>query len=366
MRALAAVLLVTACANSSGPVLGFDRQPIIGGTPAQTGQYPTVVAVIQPTIGSLCTGTLISPTAILTAAHCVDPTELQSTAAKVLADTIVQFDSTVADAQSGQIIAAKTIYENPKHPNFGSANPDFGHDDDSIIILSQAVTDRAPSPLDLDATRNLVGVETVQVGYGIDKLKNGSADQTAGGDENVLTNAKVVDCAPYQLSNTNMICFDQTGDKGQCNGDSGGPTFDPDGKVIGATSFGDDGCVQWGADTRPSQTADFIRANVPDLPATAATPTCGNGVVDPGETCDDGAANGTSGDPCSSTCTAVGGGGDPTGGGGDPTGGGGTPTSSSVTSIGNCSAGGMPGFGTALAALGLVWQRRRRGYRSEA
>jgi cysteine-rich repeat protein len=32
---------------------------------------------------------------------------------------------------------------------------------------------------------------------------------------------------------------------------------------------------------------------------------CGNGVIDDGEQCDDGSANGTAGDPCSSTCECV-------------------------------------------------------------
>jgi cysteine-rich repeat protein len=32
---------------------------------------------------------------------------------------------------------------------------------------------------------------------------------------------------------------------------------------------------------------------------------CGNGVIDDGEQCDDGAANGTAGDPCTSTCECV-------------------------------------------------------------
>ena len=42
---------------------------IIGGTPASVEQWPFAAAVLTPT--TLCTGTVISPTRVLTAGHCV-------------------------------------------------------------------------------------------------------------------------------------------------------------------------------------------------------------------------------------------------------------------------------------------------------
>ena len=42
--------------------------------------------------------------------------------------------------------------------------------------------------------------------------------------------------------------------------------------------------------------------------SSSSSGTCGDGITDPGEQCDDGAANGTAGDACSATCTLVGGG----------------------------------------------------------
>jgi len=50
-------------------------------------------------------------------------------------------------------------------------------------------------------------------------------------------------------------------------------------------------------------TSPLSAADVFDYTMSAATGTCGDGVVDPGEQCDDGTVNGQPGDCCSATCT---------------------------------------------------------------
>jgi cysteine-rich repeat protein len=73
----------------------------------------------------------------------------------------------------------------------------------------------------------------------------------------------------------------------------------------------------------------------------AVGPTCGDGVVEAGEQCDDGAQNGAPGDPCSATCTLAG---------------------ETHHHGGCCDAGGGPGGAIVLAfgTLGLALGRRRR------
>jgi MYXO-CTERM domain-containing protein len=47
-----------------------DPQPIFGGDPVEPGEWPTVVGV---TTTKRCTGTLVAPDLVLTAAHCFEP-----------------------------------------------------------------------------------------------------------------------------------------------------------------------------------------------------------------------------------------------------------------------------------------------------
>jgi len=62
---LSAALLVLAAEGLLPPA---DPSPIVGGDPVAPGAYPEVVAVVRGI--SSCTGTLVAPDLVLTAAHC--------------------------------------------------------------------------------------------------------------------------------------------------------------------------------------------------------------------------------------------------------------------------------------------------------
>jgi len=61
--------LIGALAAGAAEASPSAHKSVIGGTPASIEQWPFVAAVLTPT--TLCTGTVISSTRILTAGHCV-------------------------------------------------------------------------------------------------------------------------------------------------------------------------------------------------------------------------------------------------------------------------------------------------------
>ena len=242
-----AALLAAACADratTTGPSAIAAPNAIYGGDPTGASQFASVGALLYDFDGNGvingddedCTGSLISPTVFLTAAHCVDffPANAQ---------LYVSFAPDLYAAGIKTIAATGFTYD----PGYGHDNADL-HDMAVIFLPAKATkgmaTYRLPTAgyLDALAAKGALSKATFyNVGYGTGNTATGVPGYPYDGvrKESVSQFSALEPDWLQLLMNTSA-----TGTGGDCYGDSGGPKFltsDPT-TVVATVTTGDYVC----------------------------------------------------------------------------------------------------------------------------
>ena len=236
---------LAATATLAALALPASAGAVTNGTPDGNG-HPNVGGLVSPTQYSdgtwlYCSGTLISPTVFLTAAHCAEDGERVG----------VTFDP---DYQAGDKVYYGTFAADPLYPGPSSDSHDI-----AVVVLDRAVTGITPARL--PAADSLSGLSATQqftsVGYGAYEVTN-----SPGGHQYLYDDVRMVATGTLNATNKTWLRISMnasTGNGGTCYGDSGGPNFLGTTDVVAAiTITGDAVCratnVVYRLDTQAART----------------------------------------------------------------------------------------------------------------
>lgn len=243
-RLIAATLLATlftalpAAAITDGRVDG-NRHPNVGGLVSPT-QYSDGTWLY-------CSGTLISPTVFLTAAHCGEDGERVA----------ISFDTAYED---GDKVYRGTFQADPLY-NQRQNNPH----DIAVVVLTQPIEGIAPAALPEAGSLSDLPKDQkfTSVGYGAYEVTRGP-----GGHQFLYNDVRMVAVGTLNAINKSWLRISMnpaTGNGGTCYGDSGGPNFLGHTDILAATTItGDAICratnVDYRVDTASARTflADYV------------------------------------------------------------------------------------------------------------
>lgn len=230
MRAKLTVLLAVAATLIAASVA---RAITYGEPDGNAHPYVGLVALYDDGVyKGRCSGTLISSTVVLTAAHCIAETNADSAR--------VYFEPSVPRTQFAPETGAPTggITGAPhQHEDFDGFATFPNTSDIGVVVLDAEVTDKGYGVL---AARGFLddknGTVLTAVGYGAESKKQSPPSVAV----RMRANPKVIDLNSSNTAGWNVKTSNNAKTGGTCKGDSGGPLLHGD-SVVAVVSFGING-----------------------------------------------------------------------------------------------------------------------------
>ncbi len=247
--AASCALLAALVAPTAAPAASGARASIIGGDVAAIADFPSLAFIAARTgksTGFSCTGTVVSPRVVLTAAHCVEDLDLGGFT------PAPDYKVATGRANPRRDETGEVLQVSGTHV-FPGFDPGTTHGDAALLILASPTT-AAPIPLAAGADSPLYagGAPLQLAGWGLTRANARSAPEglrtTASMVLNPASCGRQIPRFYRPYSPALQMCTTDPPDRanGACFGDSGGPAIahraDGSPVEIGIVSTGGPGC----------------------------------------------------------------------------------------------------------------------------
>ncbi|MFE7836171.1 S1 family serine peptidase [Streptomyces sp. NPDC057474] len=227
MVAAAATAAAAAAALLTAPGAVAAPQPIVGGTTTTASAYPYVMQITNASQSQFCGGTLVSPTKVITAAHCM--------VGRTTSSTRVVGGRTYRNGTNGTVSTLSKIWI---HPSYNSSTMTS---DVAVLTLAVAQPYTTASYVSASQTGVYAAGSTARIiGWGTTSSGGSSSNQLRTATVPVVADSVCGSSSSYgsEFVASSMVCAGySSGGVDTCQGDSGGPL------MIGGVLAG---IVSWG------------------------------------------------------------------------------------------------------------------------